>query len=289
MQVGFIGLGRMGRPMSHSLAKAGHRLVLCDARHEAAAELAASSGAAHAATPAEIAQACEVAIISVPGPAESAAVLLEPGGLLDAARPGFLVVDMTTNTVPHSRDMARRATARGIDYLDAPVSRGNGSGELTIMVGGEANAVERARPLLEAIAATVCFVGPSGAGTAAKLVNQAVYVAYMAAFAEGLALAESFGIPLEAALRALGRASAGDPLITTKYEEIRGLSDRRFPIASALRYLDYADEAFATLGSAKPVIDAAAASLRDAVTRGLGGDDLVVGRHGYLTRRKPDR
>jgi 3-hydroxyisobutyrate dehydrogenase-like beta-hydroxyacid dehydrogenase len=287
MRVGLIGLGRMGRPMSESLVNAGHELVLCDARPEVAAALAASHGAAHVAAPAEIAQTCDVGVISVPGPMESAAVLLEPGGLLPAARPGFLVIDMTTNTVPHSRDMARHAAALGVDYLDAPVSRGNGSGTLTIMVGGDPDAFARARALLQAIAATVCFVGPSGAGTAAKLINQAVYVAYMAAFAEGLALAESFGIPLEAALTALGRASAGDPLITTKYEEIRGLSDKRFAIASALRYLDYADEAFATLDSAKPVIDAAASSLRGAVSRGLGGDDLIVGRHGYLARRKP--
>ncbi len=285
MRVGFIGLGRMGRPMSQSLATAGHTLTLCDARPELAAELASSYGAAHAATPAEIARDCEAAILSVPGPAESEAVLREPGGLFAAAPPGFLVIDMTTNTVRHSRDMARRAAARGIPYLDAPVSRGNGTGQLTIMAGGDALAFARARPLFDAIAATVCFLGPSGAGTAAKLVNQAVYVAYMAAFAEGLALAESFGLPLEAALTALGRASAGDPLITTKYEEIRGLAKRGFPIANALRYLDYADEAFAELASAKPVIDAAAASLRDAVAKGLGADDLVVGRHGYLQRK----
>jgi len=287
VRVGFVGLGRMGRPMSQSLARAGHELALCDTRSEVATELAASCGAAHATSPAEIASSCDAAVLSLPGPAESAAVLLEPGGLLAAARPGFLVIDMTTNTVLHSRDMARRAGERRVDYLDAPVSRGNGTGELTIMAGGSPGSFERARPLLEAIASTVCFVGPSGAGTAAKLVNQAIYVAYMTAFAEGLALAESFGIPLDVALTALGRASAGDPLITTKYEEIRGLSDRRFAIASAVRYLDHADEAFAELASKKPVIDAAASSLREAATLGFGGDDLIVARHSYLTRRKP--
>lgn len=286
MRVGFIGLGRMGRPMSQSLVKAGHELILCDARPEIAAELAAYYGAASAATPAEIACACHAAVISVPGPAESAAIVLGADGILQAARPGFLVTDMTTNTVSHSRDLARRAAERGLDYLDAPVSRGNGSGALTVMVGGERQAFERARPLLDAIAATVCFVGPSGAGTAAKLVNQAVYVAYMAAFAEGLALAEGFGIPLDAALEALGTASAGDPLITTKYAEIRGLSEKRFAIASALRYLDDADAAFADLDTAKPIIDAAASSLRAAVARGVGGDDLIVARHRYLSRRK---
>jgi 3-hydroxyisobutyrate dehydrogenase-like beta-hydroxyacid dehydrogenase len=286
MPLGFIGLGRMGGPMSQSLAKAGHALILCDARAATAAEAARAYGVGHVATPADIARRCDVAVISVPGPAESEAVLFGADGLVGAARPGFLVIDMTTNTVPTSRDFAARARARGVDYLDAPVSRGNGTGTLTVMVGGEPSAFERARLLLEAIAATVCYIGTGGAGTAVKLVNQAVYVAYMAAFAEGLALAESFGVPLEAALKSLGRASAGDPLITTKYEEIRGVADKRFPIANALRYLDATDEAFGAVGRAKPVIDAAARSLRAAVDQGLGGEDLIVARHGYLASGK---
>jgi 2-hydroxy-3-oxopropionate reductase len=284
MPVGFIGLGRMGRPMSRSLVDAGHDLLLCDARAETAAEMVRAYGAARAATPAEIARRCEAAIISVPGPDEAEAVLFGADGLVGAAKPGFLVIDMTTNTVPASRDFFARAQARSVDYLDAPVSRGNGTGKHTVMVGGEPAAFERARPLLEAIAATVCHIGPSGSGTAVKLVNQAVYVTYMAAFAEGLAMAEAFGVPLEAALEALGRASAGDPLILTKYEEIRGLADKRFAVASALRYLDDADEAFGRLDSAKPVIDAAAASLRAAAAKGLGGEDLIVARRRYLKR-----
>ncbi|HXP74085.1 MAG TPA: NAD(P)-dependent oxidoreductase [Stellaceae bacterium] len=286
MRTGFIGLGRMGRPMSQSLVDAGYQLTLCDARTETAAEAARAYGAAQAATPAEIARRCDVAVISVPGPEEVETILFGAEGLVDAAKPGFLVIDMTTNTVSTSRDFYARARAAHVDYLDAPVSRGNGTGKHTVMVGGDPAAFERARPLLEAIAATVCHIGPTGSGTATKLVNQAVYVAYMAAFAEGLAMAEAFGVPLEAALAALGRASAGDPLIMTKYGEIRGLVDKRFAVASALRYLDYADEAFGGLDTAKPVIDAAAVSLRAAVAKGLGGEDIIVGRHGYLARGK---
>ena len=108
----------------------------------------------------------------------------------------------------------------------------------------------------------------------------------MAAFAEGLSLAESFGIPLEAALTVLGRASAGDPLITTKYPEIRGQSYQRFPVANALRYLDAVEDAFDTLDNARPVIEAAASSLRSAVAKGAGGDDIIVGRRRYLARGK---
>jgi 3-hydroxyisobutyrate dehydrogenase-like beta-hydroxyacid dehydrogenase len=283
LRIGFIGLGRMGRPMSQSLAKAGHALILCDAQPDVAGSLAAGYGGTVAATPAEIAQSCDAAVLSVPGPAESAAVVLGKDGLLAVARPGFLVIDMTTNTVAHSRDVAARAAARDVPYLDAPVSRG-GRGALTVMVGGEAGAFERARPLFEAIAETVCHVGPSGMGTAMKLVNQAVYVTYMAAFAEGLALAEEFGVPLDAALTCLGTASAGDPLITTKYEEIRGLSQKRFAIASALRYLDYAASAFPRFESESFIIAAAAAAFRGAIANGAADEDLIVARHRYCNR-----
>lgn len=286
MRVGFIGLGRMGRPMSQSLAAAGHALVLCDARPETASALAEAYSGTPVASPAEIARSCEAAVLSLPGPTESETVMLGADGLLGAAAPGFLVIDMTTNTVAHSREMARRAGERGVSYLDAPVSRGNGTGALTVMVGGDAAAFARARPLLEAIAATVCHAGASGMGTALKLVNQAVYVTYMAAFAEGLALAEAFGVPLDAALDALGPASAGDPLITTKYEEIRGHVDKRFAIGSAVRYLDYADAAFGGLARAKPIIDAAAQSLKRAAAAGIADEDLIVARHHYLARGK---
>jgi 3-hydroxyisobutyrate dehydrogenase-like beta-hydroxyacid dehydrogenase len=265
------------------LAEAGYDLVLCDARAETAAELAAIYGGSVAASGAAVARQCDAAVLSLPGPAESAAVVLGDDGILAAASPGLFIIDMTTNTVAHSRDLARRAAACGVEYLDAPVSRG-GRGALTVMIGGSSAGFERARPLLETIAETVCFAGPSGSGTAMKLVNQVVYITYMAAFAEGLALAEEFGISLEAALTCLGTAAAGDPLITTKYDEIRSRSDKRFAVASALRYLAYAADAFGGLDSAKPIIDAAATSLRGAAERGAGGDDLIVARHRYLSR-----
>ena len=186
MRVGFIGLGRMGRPMSESLAQAGNEVLFCDLRAQVAAELAAKHRGAPA-TVVEIAGRAEAAVISLPGPAESAAVV---AGLLATAPPGFLVIDTTTVTLAHSREMARLATAKRVDYLDTPVSRG-GRGGLTTMVGGERAAFDRARPLLAQFAETVCHVGPSGAGTAMKLVGQSIYVTYLAAFAEGLSLAEA--------------------------------------------------------------------------------------------------
>jgi len=276
MRVGFIGLGRMGRPMSDSLARAGNELLLCDLRPEITAELAARYRAS-AATIAEIAGRADAAVLSVPGPAESAAIL---AGILAAARPGFLVVDTTTVTLAHSREMARLAEPKGVDYLDAPVSRG-GQGGLTMMVGGARAAFERARPLLAQIAEPVCFVGASGSGTAMKLVGQSIYVTYLAAFAEGLSLAEAFGVPFETALACLGSAAAGDPLITTMYDALHGRPGRSFPVTHAVQYFDYADATFDGLDARKPIIDAAAASLRRALAQGVE-DDLIAARRRYL-------
>jgi 3-hydroxyisobutyrate dehydrogenase-like beta-hydroxyacid dehydrogenase len=286
MRVGFIGLGRMGQPMSQSLAQAGHELVLFDANARAAEELATIYKGSVATDCASITERCDVVVLSLPGPEESASVVLGSDGLLATAPRGFLIIDMTTNTLEHSREVARRTAEAQVDYLDAPVSRGGGEGALSIMVGGTDAAFERARPLLEAIAATVCHAGGNGAGTAMKLVNQAIYVTYMAAFAEGLMLAEEFGVPLEAALTCLGTAAAGDPLMTTKYDEILGRSNKNFAIASAVRYLDYTEAAFGSLTSVKPIISAAASSLRGAVAAGAGGGDLVVTRHRYVARQE---
>jgi 3-hydroxyisobutyrate dehydrogenase-like beta-hydroxyacid dehydrogenase len=264
--------------MAESLAEAGNELSFCDLRTELAAELAAKHRGA-AATAAEIARRADAAVLSLPGPAESEAVL---ANLLAAVPPGFLIIDTTTATRAHSREMARLAAAKRVDYLDAPVSRG-GRGGLTTMVGGARTAFDRARPLLAQLAQTVCYVGPSGAGTAMKLVGQSIYVTYLAAFAEGLSLAEAYGISQETALACLGPAAAGDPLIATMYDAIHGRSGRSFPVSHAVQYFDYADATFAGLDAAKPILDAAAASLRRALAQGIR-EDLIASRHRYLVR-----
>jgi 3-hydroxyisobutyrate dehydrogenase-like beta-hydroxyacid dehydrogenase len=286
MRIGCIGLGRMGGPMSRNLAKAGHDLVVFDVRPEAI-KAAADYGAAPAATPREAAAQADAVLISVPGPEEDDEVLLGRDGVLAGARDGLLVIDTTTITVDQSRKLALRCRERGVDYLEAPVSgapHGAVAGTLTVMAGGEEATFARALLVLRSIGSNIRLIGPSGCGMAIKLINQAVYVSYMSVFAEGLALGEAVGISLDTLLDVLGSSAAGHPMIATKYDEIRGLAKTGFAVERAMLFMDLARDSFDSVSLATPVIDAAAASLRQALDRGLHAKDLIVARNEYLTK-----
>ena len=286
MRIGCIGLGRMGGPMSRNLAKAGHDLVVFDVRGEVM-KAAAEYGAAAAATPREAAGQVDAVLISVPGPQEDDEVLLGRDGVLAGARKGLLVIDATTITVEQSRKLCDRCREQGVDYLEAPVSgapHGAVAGTLTVMAGGDEATFARAMPVLRSIGSNIRLVGPSGCGTAIKLINQAIYVSYMSAFAEGLALGEAVGISLETLLDVLGSSAAGHPMIATKYDEIRGLAKSGFAIDRAILFMDLARESFNGVNIATPVADAATGSLREALHRGLHAKDIIVARNEYLTK-----
>ncbi|MGE3933639.1 MAG: NAD(P)-dependent oxidoreductase [Rhodospirillaceae bacterium] len=282
MKVGVIGLGRMGGPMARNIVKGGHTVTVYDVRREAAQAI---EGASAAANPAAVAAASDAVLISVPGPEEDDAVILGADGILAGARDGLLVIDATTITVPQTRTLAATCSARGLDYLDAPVSgahHGAVAGTLTVMAGGDAAAFARAEPVFKCVGTNIRHIGPTGCGTAIKLINQAVYVSYMSAFAEGLALGDAVGIPLETMLDVLGSSAAGHPMIATKYDEIRGKANTRFAIERATLFLDLAQQAFRDVGCTTPVFDAAMDSLRRAEGLGLANEDIIVARSKYL-------
>ncbi len=290
MRIGFIGLGKMGGGMARNIVKKGHPLVVCDLNAEAVAGLT-GLGATAAATPAQLAAQVDAVMLSLPTEAADEAVLWSADGLFAPSSkrgPGksLLVIDMTTLSVERSKDYAARVKKAGGAYVEAPISGGPvgaAAGTLAVMAAGEPGAVEKARGLLDCIATSVVHVGPAGSGTAIKLINQMIYVSYMAAFAEGLALGEALGIPLETLLGVLGPAMAGRPVIENKFDEIRGLAKTGFPTKNALHYLDLAAKDFATVPSMTPVIDAARASLTEAVRRGVTMEDLMVARKKYLS------
>jgi 3-hydroxyisobutyrate dehydrogenase len=199
----------------------------------------------------------------------------------------LLVIDTTTLSVDRSKDYAARVAAAGGAYVEAPISGGPvgaAAGTLAVMAAGEAEAVARARPVLDCVATSVVHVGPAGAGTLIKLINQAIYVSYMAAFAEGLAVGEAAGLPIETLLGVLGPSMAGRPVIESKFDEIRGLASTGFPTRNALHYLEMAADAFADTGCVSPVFDAVRQSLAKAVARGVTTEDLIVARQKYLFR-----
>ena len=284
MDIGFIGLGRMGCAMAHNLQESGHTLFVNDVRREACNDVIADGGM-FIATPAEVARQAEAVLISVPGPDQVSDVLDGDDGLLAGLNDGMLVIDATTIAPSNSIENAQLCAARGAYYIDAPVSGGQHgaiSGDLAAMVGADVIAFERARPILECITNTITHVGPSGSGSTIKLLNQLIFVSYQLVFAEGLTIGEDLGLDLETMLQVWGASAAGHPEITMKYDEIRGVSDKSgFIVKNALLFFNLAEQTRAELGYSTPVFDAAADSLRRAVANGFAGEDMIRARTRY--------
>jgi 3-hydroxyisobutyrate dehydrogenase-like beta-hydroxyacid dehydrogenase len=196
MRVGFIGLGAMGAPMAQNLLKRGHDVTVFARRQEAMAPLVAS-GARPASSPAETAAQSDVTITMVFDTASVEEVTLGERGVAEGARPGSIVVDHSTIVPDGARRIASSLHARGISWLDAPVSGGAmaaAAGTLSIMVGGDEAALERARPVLECYGKTIAYIGPSGAGQVAKACNQICTIINMLGAAEAMLLAERAGV-----------------------------------------------------------------------------------------------
>ena len=196
-RIGFFGLGRMGVPMVGNLLHAGFVVAGYDVKSQAGRELDARPGFERV----ESAQACvasaNVVVLMLPDSQVVDGLLWEPPGLAVAMQPGTLVIDMGSSDPLHSRSNAERLGARGLDFIDAPVSGGVKralDGTLTIMAGGPKETVERARPVLQAMGKTLIHVGAAGAGHAVKALNNYVSAAGLIAVSEALVAAEKFGI-----------------------------------------------------------------------------------------------
>lgn len=194
--VGFIGLGIMGRPMAGHLLNAGYPLTVNTRTAETAAELL-RGGATWAESAADVARASDIVLTMLPDTPDVQSVFLGPGGIVEGVRPGLLVVDMSTIDPTTTRELHDRMKERGVVTLDAPVSGGQkGANErtLSIMVGGPADAFERARPILGTLGRTIVLVGEAGAGQVAKACNQLVVGANIEAVAEAISLARRAGV-----------------------------------------------------------------------------------------------
>jgi 2-hydroxy-3-oxopropionate reductase len=196
MNVGFIGLGLMGHPLALHLARAGHALHLWARRPESLAPFGDSGAVCHA-SPAQVAAAAEVVITMVADAPDVEAVALGAEGLATGAKPGLVVVDMSTIAPAAAQKIGAALAARGIDFLDAPVSGGEIgaiNAALTIMVGGKPEVFERVRPLFEKMGKSVTLIGPCGAGQVAKACNQILTGVGVAAVAEALNFATKSGV-----------------------------------------------------------------------------------------------
>ncbi len=207
----FIGLGTMGAPMAGHLARAGHDLTVYNRTAPKAAHWVEQHGGAAAATPAEAAANAAVVFVCVGNDDDVRAVTTGPSGTLHGMRAGAVLVDHSTTSATLARELAAAARARGIGFVDAPVSGGQPgaeNGTLTVMCGGEPADFERAAPLLSCYARMVKRLGPPGAGQLAKMVNQICIAGLIEGLAEALHFARRAGLDAAAVVEVISKGAA---------------------------------------------------------------------------------
>ena len=225
--IGFVGLGIMGKPMARNLMKAGYSLTIYNRNRSPMDELAAE-GAEPAASSEEVASRTEIFIAMVPDSPDSEDVFLGPKGALKGAKAGSVMIDMSSIAPLTSQEIAAEAAKMGVEMLDAPVSGGEPaaiSGNLAIMVGGKQEVLDRCRPILDVMGASVVRVGDVGAGNTVKLANQIIVAANIEAVGEAFALAQKAGIDPELVFQAIRGGLAGSTVMEAKVPMIM---DRNF-------------------------------------------------------------
>jgi 3-hydroxyisobutyrate dehydrogenase len=220
--VAFIGLGAMGSRMAMNLHAAGHKLRVFN-RDRAKARPFAEKGIEVCDSPAAAARGAEFVCSIVSDDVATREVMLGNNGVIGAAAPGTIILDSSTNTPAMAREAAQAAAARGVLYLDAPVSGSLAQAqakELVILVGGDKAAFDRALPVLGAMGRMVRRIGDSGAGATLKLINNMLSATLTAAIAEAAQAAEAANLDREATLEVLGEGAAGSRLMKTKLPKI---------------------------------------------------------------------
>jgi 3-hydroxyisobutyrate dehydrogenase len=211
MEIGFIGLGKMGLPMAGQLLGAGHALTVHDINEDAARPLL-DAGAAWAESPRAAAEQTEVIFTSLPGPQEIEPVVLGPGGVAEGATAGRVYIDLSTCSPALIERIHDTLEPRGVAVLDSPVSGGPGGAmrrTLAVYVGGDPAIFERVRPLLELIGDKISYLGESGSGAITKLVHNMISTTAQVAIAEGLTLGVKAGIEPEALRQAVEDGAFG--------------------------------------------------------------------------------
>ena len=276
-RVAFLGLGTMGAAMAANLARAGFAVTGWNRTPGRAPDLEASGIAMAVSAAAAVAEA-DIAVICVSNTPDVEAVLFGPDGLVEGAAEGILVFDCSTIAPSGSWDFAARLRERGIAMIDAPVSGGSEGAQkatLTIFVGGDAEDVERGRPVLAAMGKTITHVGPIGAGQAVKAVNQVILAGTYLGVAEGIVLAIKAGLDVEQVVAALGGGAAQSWVLENRSGR---MIDNDYPlgfkVALHRKDLGIALDLAHQLGAALPVSALAAQLESGLIARGHGDDDI---------------
>jgi 2-hydroxy-3-oxopropionate reductase len=217
-KVGFIGLGIMGKPMAKNLLKAGYELVVYDINQDAVNEVVAA-GAKSAPTSKDVAAQSEVVITMLPNSPHVKAAVLGENGVLEGAKPGLVLIDMSSIAPLASQEIAAAVAKKGVEMLDAPVSGGEPKaidGSLSIMVGGKKDLFDRSTELLSKMGKSVVLCGDVGAGNTTKLANQIIVALNIAAVSEAFVLATKAGVDPELVFNAIRGGLAGSTVMEAK-------------------------------------------------------------------------
>lgn len=211
--VAFLGLGVMGYPMAgHLKNKGGHDVTVYNRTAEKAVKWSAQHGGAHAPTPAEAARDKDFVFACVGNDDDLRSVTIGENGAFHAMKEGSVFIDNTTASAEVARELAAEASKRGFDFLDAPVSGGQAGAEngvLTVMVGGEQVAFDRARPVIDSFARMVGLMGPAGAGQLTKMINQICIAGLVQGLAEGIHFGKKAGLDIEKVIEVISKGAAG--------------------------------------------------------------------------------
>jgi 2-hydroxy-3-oxopropionate reductase len=218
MKIGFIGLGIMGKPMSKNLLRAGYHLVVYDINKEPVKELM-SLGAEEGLSPKDVAEKTDVIITMLPDSPQVEEVILGDNGVLEGARRGSIIIDMSSIAPAVSREVAAKAEEKGVEFLDAPVSGGEPKaidGTLSIMVGGKKEILDRCYEILNKMGSSITLCGDVGSGNITKLANQVIVALNIAAMSEALVLGTKAGVDPEVIYRAVRGGLAGSTVLDAK-------------------------------------------------------------------------
>lgn len=256
LRAGFVGLGAMGLPMARNLHRAGLLAGAWNRTTARAAALAAETGVPAANSLEDLAAGCDVVVTCVSADDDLLEVV---AALAPGLRPGAIVVDCSTVAAGTARTAAARLAVAGAEFLDCPVSGGTegaNAGTLSIMVGGDEAALERARPVLAAMGGSITLMGPVGAGQAAKATNQIMVAGINQAVTEALAFGRSQGLPMERLIAALEKGAAGNWFLSRRGPTmVRGEFPLGFKVGLHAKDLEICRRMAAELGVRLPLVE----------------------------------
>lgn len=277
MKVAFIGMGTMGAPMALNILKKGHALTVYN-RTKGKEAVVVKAGAERANSPKEAVAKAEIIIVCVSDTPDVEEVILGENGVIQGAQSGSIVVDMSTISPKATRKMAKNLESRGVKMIDAPVSGGSEgaeNGTLAIMIGGDPEDVEKARPVLETMGKTITHVGPIGAGQITKAINQTIIAGGYLSVAEGVALGLKAGLDMKKVVQAIGGGAAASWVLTNR---AGNMIANDYPLGFRVKLhhkdLRIALEAARELGVVLPIAALVDQIENGLIGRGFGDEDV---------------